>query len=76
MKRTKYTVLAGDETARFSSIHHAYLFAIMWSRLHPLHLIEVGTANRVLVGQYQGGKPTPEFEPHHTSFFGSQEVRT
>jgi hypothetical protein len=66
-KRTKYTVYnIGGETARFSSLRHALLFAVMLSDRMPGHLIEVG-AKDGLAGQYQGGKPTPEFVQHHIS---------
>lgn len=65
MKRTKYTVhhIEG-ETAKFSSYRHALLFAMMLSERIPGQLIEV-SAKDGLVGQYQGGNPTPEFKQHH-----------
>jgi hypothetical protein len=66
MKRTKYAVYYGPEadTARFSSLRHAMLFAIARSEEFPGHLIEIN-AKDGLAGQYQGGKPTAEFESHH-----------
>lgn len=66
MKRTKYSVRHTDETARFSSLRHALLFAAMVSADMPQHLIEVN-AKDGLAGQYRNGKPTPEFEQHHIS---------
>lgn len=66
-KRIKYTVHHIDgETAKFSSLRHALLFAVMLSDRMPSHLIEV-SAKDGLAGQYQGGKSTPEFEQHHIS---------
>lgn len=67
-KRTKYQVhhLVNNETARFSNLRHALLFAVARSEDQPNHLIEV-SAKDGLVGQYQGGKPTPEFVQHHIS---------
>jgi hypothetical protein len=64
-KHTKYTVhhIEG-ETARFSNLRHALLFAVMISDRMPAHLIEV-SAKDGLVGQYQNGRPTPEFKQHH-----------
>ena len=64
-KRTKYQVNNIDgETARFSLLRHALLFAVMLSERMPEHLIQV-SSNDGLVGQYQGGKPTSEFEQHY-----------
>lgn len=65
MKRTKYIIhnIEG-ETARFSSRRHALLFAVMISERTPGQLIEVSHSSG-LVGQYQGGRPTPEFKQHH-----------
>jgi hypothetical protein len=64
-KRTKYEVhnIEG-ETARFSLLRHALLFAVMLSDRMPRHLIEVSGKDG-LAGQYIGGKPTPEFKQHH-----------
>lgn len=65
MKRTKYVVRNIEgETARFSNLRHALLFAIMLSERMPGYLIEV-SAKDGLAGQYQGGNPTPEFKQHH-----------
>lgn len=64
-KKTKYTVhnIEG-EAARFSLLRHALLFACDMSDRMPSHLIEVSAKNG-LVGQYKGGRPTPEFKQHH-----------
>ena len=64
-KRTKYIVhnIEG-ETARFSSLRHAMLFAVMLSERMPWCSIEVSAPDG-LVGQYLGGAPTPEFKQHH-----------
>lgn len=64
-KRVKYTVhhIEG-ETARFSLLRHALLFALMLSERMPWCLIEV-SAKDGLAGQYKGGQPTPEFKQHH-----------
>lgn len=64
-KRTAYTVhnIQG-ETARFSLLRHAMLFACMISDRMPGYLIEV-SAKGGLAGQYKGGQPTPEFKQHH-----------
>jgi len=64
LKRTKYTVSIGGEAAKFSVLRHALLFSMMISERMPGWLIEVA-AKDGLVGQYQDGKPTPEFEQHH-----------
>lgn len=64
-RQAKFTVHnIGGETAKFSSLRHALLFAVMLSERMPGHLIEV-SAKSGLAGQYQGGKPTPEFVQHH-----------
>lgn len=64
-KRVKYTVHnINGETAKFSSLRHALLFAIARSEEMPSHFIEV-SAKDGLAGQYCGGRPTPEFEQHH-----------
>lgn len=63
-KRTKYTIRFQDESARFSNLRHALLFALMLSEQDSGYLIEVH-AKDGLVGQYNAGKPTPEFEQHH-----------
>lgn len=65
-KRVKYEVhhLRGGETAKFSCLRHALLFAIARSEERPCDLIEV-SAKDGLVGQYQGGNPTAEFKQHH-----------
>lgn len=64
MKRTKYVVTMRDETARFSALRHAMLFACMLSDKAPGHLIEVHGPDAIF-GQYRSGKPTPEFTQHH-----------
>lgn len=65
-KRVKYTVhnIGEKEIAKFSSLRHALLFAIMISERMPTHLIEVSGKDG-LVGQYRAGNPTPEFKQHH-----------
>lgn len=64
-KRIKYTVHnINGETAKFSSLRHALLFAIARSEEMPCNLIEV-SAKDGLAGQYEGGRPTPEFVQHH-----------
>lgn len=67
-RRTKYTVrgigIDGRDVGKFSNLRHAMLFAIARSEDHPSYLIEIDAKNG-LAGQYQGGKPTPEFEQHH-----------
>lgn len=64
-KRIKYTVHGlNSETAKFSSLRHALLFAVARSEEMPANLIEV-SAKDGLAGQYEGGKPTPEFVQHH-----------
>ena len=64
-KRIRYTVHnINGETAKFSSLRHAMLFAIARSEEMPGNLIEI-SAKDGLAGQYQAGRPTPEFEQHH-----------
>lgn len=63
-KRTKYHVTIDGESAKFSNLRHAMLFAIAISDRMPAHLIEVIGADGI-AGQYQNGRPTPEFKQHH-----------
>lgn len=64
--RTHFTVRYGREIAKFSSNRDAMHFAEAKSREIPFrnHLIEVGHKTG-LVGQYQNGRTTKEFEQHH-----------
>lgn len=66
MKRTKYVVTIEGHTTRFSALRHALLFAAMMSTEMLGHLVEVQSKDGI-VGQYRGGKPTPEFTQHHIS---------
>jgi len=70
-KRTKYIVnCPSDHIARFSEYWHAMEFAQGISRRFYGHLIEVA-ARDGLVGQYQDGQSTPEFEAHHKSAYAA-----
>jgi hypothetical protein len=72
MKRTKYVVRVHGETARFSSLVHAMQFARDHSASprFPNWLVEVEGPGG-LVGQYQNGKTTAEFQLHHDHAFGA-----
>lgn len=71
-KRTKYTIHHigpnATDVAKFSDLRHAMLFAVACSEKFPKRLIEIN-ARDGLAGQYQGGKPTAEFELHHDCVF-------
>lgn len=64
--KTPFTVRYGRDVAKFSSNRDAMLFAETKSR-EPMFqgwLIEVGHKSG-LVGQYQNGRTTEEFQAHH-----------
>lgn len=64
-KRTKYIVHCPDNhIARFSEQWHARIFAVALSERRPGKLIEMSCSTG-LIGQYEGGDPTPEFKQHH-----------
>ena len=72
-KRTKYTVTVHDETARFSDLHQAQLFAAWMSQHRPGYWIEVSSKSG-LVGQYRYGLATPEFKDHHVRFENDEAI--
>lgn len=65
-KRTYFTVRYGNHIAKFSSNRDAMYFAEMKSRSSEFfgYLIEVGHKTGI-VGQYQNGSTTSEFQLHH-----------
>lgn len=65
-KRIKYEVHNLDgETAKFSSLRHALLFACARSEERFDGACIYVTAADGIACQYVGGKPTPEFKQHH-----------
>jgi hypothetical protein len=65
MAKTKYAVSYSGKTARFSDYPDAMYFARDTSR-DRLGLIEVWASDGI-VGQFDGGEPTREFESHWDS---------
>jgi hypothetical protein len=66
-KAAPFTVDAGGELyARTPGYVAAHDIAQHWSRRFPAHLVEVIDTRRNggIVGQYQGGTTTPEFESY------------
>lgn len=65
-KNSLFTVAYLGEIAKFSSYKDAMLFAQAVSASNELIEVRHQTG---LVGQYQGGNPTPEFAEHHSELF-------
>lgn len=63
--KTHFTVRYGAHIAKFSSNRDAMYFAEAKSSIPGMGTVEVGCKSG-LVGQYDKGQTTPEFELHHS----------